>query len=155
VRACLDDVAKLGAMLGATVPASWPPELLDTDALESILRWFSNAENDPQWGMYWIVLREPRTLVGTAGFKGAPDDATVEIGYGVVPEFQRRGVATETVRAFLDHAFAAPGVRRVIAETLPDLVASIGVLQKCGFRFIGNGSERGVIRYEIARPKSS
>jgi RimJ/RimL family protein N-acetyltransferase len=36
----------------------------------------------------------------------------------------------------------------VILETLPDLTPSIGVLEKCGFRFIGEGSESGVVRYE-------
>ena len=30
-------------------------------------------------------------------------------------------------------------------------IASIGVLRKCGFRLIGEGSEPGVIRYEITR----
>jgi RimJ/RimL family protein N-acetyltransferase len=36
------------------------------------------------------------------------------------------------VRALVDHAFAMPAVRRVTAETLPELTASIGVLEKCG-----------------------
>ena len=40
---------------------------------------------------------------------------------------------------------------RVTAETYPELVGSIGVLRRCGFRFIGEGSEVGVIRYEITR----
>ena len=39
----------------------------------------------------------------------------------------------------------------MIAETLPGLMPSIGVLRKCGFRFIGDGSEPGVIRYELTR----
>ena len=153
IRAAIDDVTRLGELLHARIPADWPPELLDVPALEWTLRWYANPENDPAFGMYWIVLRESaasRTLVGAAGFKGVPsEDGTVEIGYGVVPEYQRRGYATETVRAFLTHAFASPKVTRVIAETYPNLAASIGVLEKCGFTFIGDGSEPGVVRYEI------
>jgi hypothetical protein len=42
-------------------------------------------------------------------------------------------------------------VRRVIAETLPDLVGSIGVLRRRGFRLKGEGSEAGVIRFELTR----
>jgi ribosomal-protein-alanine N-acetyltransferase len=105
--------------------------------------------------MYWMVLRESsavRTLVGAAGFKGMPsEDGIVEIGYGVVAGYQRRGFATETVRAFVAHSFASPKITRVIAETYPTLAASIGVLEKCGFTFIGDGSESGVIRYELKR----
>jgi [ribosomal protein S5]-alanine N-acetyltransferase len=73
------------------------------------------------------------------------------VGYGVVRDHQRRGYASETVRGLVGHAFALPEVHRVIAETLPELTPSIGVLEKCGFRFIGEGSEPGVIRYELSR----
>ena len=154
LRAAIDDQLRLGELLHARVPASWPPELLDIPALEWTLRWLEDPANDPSFGLYWMVLRDgaaSRTLVGVAGFKGMPRDGTVEIGYGVVAEYQRRGFATETVRAFLAHAFAAPAVTRVIAETLPDLASSIGVLEKCGFTFRGEGSEPGVIRYERLR----
>ena len=51
----------------------------------------------------------------------------------------------------VSNAFSHVNVRRVISETLPELVASIGVMEKCGFKFIGDGSEEGVIRYELTR----
>jgi RimJ/RimL family protein N-acetyltransferase len=51
----------------------------------------------------------------------------------------------------LERAFGLPEVTRVIAETLPDLTPSIGVLKKCGFRLVGEGSEPGVIRFELTR----
>ncbi|HCU11539.1 MAG TPA: hypothetical protein DGB72_05365 [Gemmatimonadetes bacterium] len=38
-----------------------------------------------------------------------------------------------------------------IAETLPELEGSIGVLRKCGFTLIDGGSEPGVIRFELDR----
>src|SRR5437764_9091582 len=134
IRAAIDDETRLGELLHARVPADWRPEYLDVPALQWVLRWLEDPANDPAFGMYWIVLRESaasRTLVGAAGFKGMPsEDGTVEIGYGVVAEHQRRGYATETVRAFLAHAFVSPKVRRVIAETYPNLAPSIGVLEK-------------------------
>jgi RimJ/RimL family protein N-acetyltransferase len=78
-------------------------------------------------------------------------DGTVEVGYGIVHDHQRRGYASDTVRALLNRAFALPQVHRAIAETLPELEPSIGVLRKCGFRLIGEGSEPGVIRFELTR----
>ena len=39
----------------------------------------------------------------------------------------------------------------MIAETLPELTPSIGVLRKGGFALIGEGSEPGVIRFELTR----
>jgi RimJ/RimL family protein N-acetyltransferase len=75
----------------------------------------------------------------------------VEVGYGIVRDQHRQGYASEATRGLLARAFASPEVTRVTAETYPELVGSIGVLRRCGFRFIGEGSEPGVIRYEITR----
>jgi ribosomal-protein-alanine N-acetyltransferase len=150
VRAAIDDVPQMGRLLDATVSRDWPPELLDDDALRWTLEKLEDPSNDPAWWLYWVVLRAPRTLVGTAGFKGPPADGTVEVGYGIVGEFQRRGYASEATQGLIDFAFSR-GAKQVIAETYPELLASIGVMTKCGMRFIGDGSEERVIRYGIER----
>ncbi len=48
-------------------------------------------------------------------------------------------------------AFAHSAVREVSAETLPYLRESIRVLKACGFEPRGAGSERGVVRFAVAR----
>ena len=85
--------------------------------------------------------------------KGEPtDDGTVEIGYSIVEAYQGRGIGTEIVAALVAHAFGDARVTRVIAETFPELVASIRVLEKNGFRRIEEaGAEPGVIRFERRR----
>ena len=148
VRAALDDIPAMGRLLDAEVPRDWPPDLLDADALNWTLGWLSDPNNDRRWGMYWIVLKHPRALIGTAGFKGNPVDGVVEVGYGVVAGQQRRGYATEATQGLIDFAFSN-GVKQVVAETYPELLASIGVMTRCGMRFIGDGSEPRVIRYGI------
>ena len=90
-------------------------------------------------------------LIGSAGYKGQPAEGIVEVGYGIVSDQQRRGYASEALEALLAHAFSLPRVTQVIAETLPPLVASIGVLRKAGFHLAGPGSEKGVIRFALLR----
>ena len=70
--------------------------------------------------------------------QGPPDpDAVVEIAYGMSPEHQNQGYATEAAGALTAHAFATGLVRLVIAHTLSNSGASGRVLTKCGFRAIG------------------
>lgn len=137
------------------MPASWPPEFLDSPSLEFILERLGKGPEQASWWLYFAILVHGpggRTLIGSAGYKGPPSaDGMLEVGYGIVREQQRQGYASEAVRGLLAHAFALSAVNRVIAETLPELVASIGVLRKCGFRLTGPGSEPGVIRFELTR----
>ncbi len=154
LRAALAGRAALAESLAAVVPDTWPPQYLDRTALEYSLERRPPGPDGFEWWMYFVLLTagRERVLVGTTGYKGPPSaDGTVELGYGIVSDHQRQGYATEVVRALLRHSFASSRVRRVIAETLPELAPSIGVLKKCGFRFTDGGSEPGVIRFEVLR----
>jgi RimJ/RimL family protein N-acetyltransferase len=154
-RAALEGDGALAAALRAIVPVTWPPEFMDSPALEFTLARLEEDERQAGWWLHFVVLTQAsagRTLIGSAGYKGPPSpDGTVEVGYGIVRDHQRQGYASETVRGLVAHAFSNPAVHRVIAETLPELTPSIGVLRKCNFRFLGAGSEPGVIRFELTR----
>ena len=162
LRAELVSQAALAERLGLDVPVGWPPGEYD----EAAIRWVLPKLEEPgarlEWWFYYVVRRAvlesletpeiPAALVGSAGYKGPPDESgTVEIGYSVLPAEQRRGYASEAAGGLVAHAFAHPGVRRVIAQTLPHLVPSIGVLDKCGFRLVGPGFEEGAILFELLR----
>jgi RimJ/RimL family protein N-acetyltransferase len=156
-RAALAGTSELASSLGVSVPATWPPMFLDAPSLTYTLERLAEGPDQAGWWLYFVVLKDAaggRTLIGSGGYKGPPSaDGTVEVGYGIVSDHQRRGYASEATRALVARAFAVPRVRRVIAETLPELTPSIGVLEKCGFRLTGEGSEPGVIRFELMRPR--
>jgi [ribosomal protein S5]-alanine N-acetyltransferase len=158
-RAALEGARSLGTILGTFVPATWPPDFLDPPSLRFTLDRLAEGPEQAGWWLHFVVLvgdAAGRTLIGSAGYKGPPsEDGMIEVGYGIVRDYQRQGYASEAVRGLLAHGFALPAVRRVIAETLPELVPSIGVLRKCGFRLIGDGSEPGVIRFELTRAEYS
>lgn len=155
LRAALGGRAALAAAIGARVPDTWPPRFVDHQAIEFVINRLRESPAQGAWWLYFVILREDatdRTVIGTAGYKGpASADGMVEIGYGIVRDRQRRGYASEAARALVKNAFGVPEVRRVIAETLPELTPSIGVLRKCGFSLMGEGSEPGVIRFVMTR----
>jgi ribosomal-protein-alanine N-acetyltransferase len=136
------------------VPAAWPPDLYDRAAMEFARNYLREDPDAVPWTFWYVLLREPgapvHTAIGICGFKGGPTpDGTVEIGYSVLNDYQRRGYASEAVAALVDIAFGQDEVRRVVAETLPDLLPSRRVLEKNGFRAAGTGqgSEPDAIRY--------
>ena len=148
-RIAVDDRASLAQVLGVTVPDSWPVEHYDDSVREWCLK--ALAENPATiWLLRYVILRETNTLIGTCGaFK--PDEKTVTIGYSILPEYRRRGYASEAAQALVELGFAQEGVERVTADTYPELVASIGVMEKCGLSFAGSGDDEGTIRYEVRR----
>ena len=96
------------------------------------------APDDPWLPGFSIVHRDTNTVVGTCGFKGPPgDDHAVEIAYGIAPEHQGLGYATEAAGALSAYAFDSGQVRVVRAHTLPEKNASTRVLAKCGFQDVG------------------
>lgn len=68
------------------------------------------------WGIY---QNDSGDWVGDLCFKGLPENGQPEIGYGLLPEYEHQGYATEAVRAACRWAFEQPGVTAVKAETAP------------------------------------
>ncbi|HEY4120633.1 MAG TPA: GNAT family N-acetyltransferase, partial [Byssovorax sp.] len=79
---------------------------------------------------------------------GRAEEGKVEIGYSVLPEFQRRGFATEMVAALTDWALAEPRVRAVFADVDPENTPSVRLLTKLGYVQVGEGDEPGYVRVE-------
>ena len=96
------------------------------------------SEADPWRFGFGLVHRESGFVIGNGGFAGPPDvNGFVEISYGIVPDFEGKGFATEAAEALIAYASADKRVRTIRAHTLPQPNASTRVLEKCGFRRTG------------------
>ena len=133
---------------------NWPPPLNDASSLQ----WtYDHLRANPELAgffVWYVVLVEGsrRILVGLLGVKGPPDErGFIEIGYSVLETYQRRGIGTEATCALMQWAFENSAVQQIHAETFPNLTASIGVMQRCGMKFRGEGSEPGTVRYAVTR----
>jgi len=108
---------------------------------------------DPWTHGFGLVHVASGLVIGACGFKGPPEaDGAVEIAYGVVPDYQGKGYATEAARALVDHARDSGQVGTIRAHTLPEPNASTRVLAKCGFKQVGefNDPEDGLVwRWEL------
>jgi RimJ/RimL family protein N-acetyltransferase len=139
LRALLSDRGRAQELLGAAVPEGWP----DAELMDILPASLERLEADPASlgdGVWVIVAREPRTVVGSAGFLGPPDqDGAIELGYGIHPPHQGAGYATEAAAALVRWGLARDGVSRVVARCADTNAASIRVLEKVGMRRTGAG----------------
>jgi RimJ/RimL family protein N-acetyltransferase len=93
-----------------------------------------------------------RTLVGSGGYFGPPDEqGVVEIGYSILPEWQRCGYASEMVNCLVNHAFTFERVTKVIAHTDLENKASVGVLLSCDFSEVGINKETGNLCFDYKK----
>jgi RimJ/RimL family protein N-acetyltransferase len=142
-------------LVGAHAPPAWPPPFNDSASAA----WFASAlERDPSatgWYTWYVSERTSGgrgRLLGNAGFTGRPDArGSVEIGYALLPCFQRRGYGTELVSGLVAWAFSHVEVQRVLAATYADLLGSIRVLEKTGFELTTRTLPAGSLRFELRR----
>lgn len=93
---------------------------------------------DPWLFGFAVIHRIENVLIGTGGFPGPPSDGVAEIAYGIAPNYQGKGYATEVASALIDFASRDSRVRTLRAHTLAESNASTRVLEKCGFKRVGD-----------------
>ncbi len=83
------------------------------------------------WGSWLVIRKSDNLIIGDAGFKGKPNsEKEVEVGYGFLERYWNMGYATEAVDGLIQWALRTADVKKVIAETETDNIASIRVLEK-------------------------
>ena len=134
------DAATVRAIRSGDRMTGWHPSFPRDDDVDATGGW---REGDP-WGPRSIVV--DGLVVGSIGFFGPPEPAAdgvleVEVGYGVVEDVRRGGIATRALRWSLGHC-DRQGVR-VRASIAPDNAASLALAAKAGFTEVRGTNEDG------------
>lgn len=107
------------------------PELSYPDAVNFSLAAVRNGAA-PRWSTHLFVHEADSAMMGIGGFKGAPEDGVVELGYAITPTYRGRGYATAAAAELVLRA-AEAGVRVAVAHTLAHTNPSTSVLTRLGF----------------------
>jgi RimJ/RimL family protein N-acetyltransferase len=118
----------------------------DLAGLGAFLAASERAGEQRPFGYYRISLRASGQAVGGIGFKGAPVDGVVEVGYGLAPSARGQGLAAEALTALVATA-AGHGVVLVRADTVPANLASIRTLEHAGFTRVA--ADADLLIYEV------
>ena len=87
------------------------------------------------FGLYLTALKDSGTPIGICGLVKRETLADVDIGFAFLPQYAGMGYGYESACAVMDHARNDIGLKRVIAITNPDNVASIRLIEKLGLAF--------------------
>lgn len=105
----------------------------DEEALEHIA--MINAKIDNNEGINWaITLKGNPKLIGIIGhYRIQPQNYRAEIGYMILPEYQRQGIVAEAIKEVVRYGFEYMHLHSIEAVIDPNNLASERVLQKNGF----------------------
>lgn len=98
-------------------------------------------------GQYWFIfLPKEDVVVGTIGLHSLDAKRlSIEVGYGLSPHYQGRGIFSKALNIILCHCFEDLGLARIVARTDVDNLGSIKGLISNGFK--KEGIMRNFYRY--------
>lgn len=125
----------LSKELELTIPNQWSE--FGNEIFKYTLNKIEENPSQLKWFSYLPVDNKTKTLIGSCGYKGEPDEnGIVEIGYEVARDYRNQGYATEITELLVQNAFKDDKVKKVQAHTLAEKNASVRVLEKCKFKFV-------------------
>jgi ribosomal-protein-alanine N-acetyltransferase len=105
------------------------------DARQYILNGPVSSYEQSGFGLCLVELRDSHTPIGMCGLIKRQELPDPDIGFAFRPSFWNKGFALEAAIAVLHDARERLRLERILAITNPDNEASIGLLQRLGFRF--------------------
>ncbi|MGH1406216.1 MAG: GNAT family N-acetyltransferase [Rhodomicrobiaceae bacterium] len=121
----------------------WAQNELSRDSFRLRLRFYQREFRDSTGYPFFIFTKEGNNLLGGITLSNVRRGVTQSgsIGYWIGQPFQKNGYMTEAVKALGVYAFKELGLHRIDAASLPENLASIRVLEKCGFQKEGLARE--------------
>ena len=95
-----------------------------------------NENFDKNKSFYWAVcLANSEALVGTVClFNFSAENNNCEIGFELLPQYQKSGIMREAVKAIINYAFNSLRVGKIQAFTHPENINSQKLLEKMQFK---------------------
>lgn len=130
-----------------------PDEVFETveEAAETV-EFLTGCYQSGDGPLVYPVLLKDGTYIGYV--QAVPfEEGEWEVGYHIGGDYTKQGYATEAVKAFLPVVMKALGIRQMVGVCLADNMASVKVMEHCGFvklfEGLGNyqGEERAICKF--------
>lgn len=96
--------------------------------------------NENGYGLYKMTLKANDIAIGICGFVKRDYLEHADLGFAVLPEYERKGYAYEAARAVLEYGTKVLLLEPILAITSPDNLVSQKLLAKLNFKASGTVS---------------
>jgi ribosomal-protein-alanine N-acetyltransferase len=123
---------------------------LDPAGVPAYVRALAASEERDGFGIWPVVEKSAREVIGACGIARVPGEAFTEIAWAFVPQARGRGFAREAARAVLEWARTNAHAGTMISALIdPDNPASIAVAHALGMTFdrVVRVYRRDLLRY--------
>jgi len=104
------------------------------EVLEFLISCYVNPDPKTKPFVLGVELKATNELIGHVGL--SPLNGEVEIGYAIEDNYQRKGYATEAIKAICEYAIAKFKLEKILGIVAGENTGSIKALEKAGFNFI-------------------
>jgi [ribosomal protein S5]-alanine N-acetyltransferase len=103
----------------------------------------SEKEKDPKTARFrWVIRRiSSQVLIGDISLRACERPGEYRLGYWLSEDYWGKGIMSEAVAAVIDIAREAKDVVRIVVDVKDGNWGSRRVLEKNGFRYLGEGNK--------------
>lgn len=120
---------------------------------ETRMKFYTETWEKYGFGFSMIIWKETGEEIGWSGLQPLEDSGEIEVGYGIIKKFWKRGIGFETAKGWLKYGFENAGLERIVAVADPENVGSWRIMEKCGMTFEGTKFHYGMnlVFYAISK----
>ena len=105
-----------------------------------------------KWIIWAIEHKPTRKVIGSVSIWNIDEvQMTGELGYGIIPDYQSKGLMKESLMRVIDYGFHSMRLHALLAYTEESNLQSIKLLQRCGFQYTDRIDEPGSRNDKIYR----
>lgn len=113
------------------------------------------SEKNPLFGRWAVYEKDGGLFVGSFAAIPIKDTDKMQLGYALLREMRGKGYATELTKKGIEYFFEKTDYPVVHAQTESENIASMKVLERCGFTECGRHreGEKGMLEFSLTRDK--
>ena len=108
---------------------------LYNEMIQTTMDFYKKVGFAPPWIGY--LVKQNTDVIGAAGFKGGPQNGTVEIAYGTFDPYKQKGFGTAICKLIVDLSLKTDPSVKITARTFSEENFSTRILVKNNFSCIG------------------